>query len=114
VCALVEGFTKPVLDNSINTTLAGNLRRRLSLSTSGSVSTGKVGPEAGKLSAYANWTTASGLSIALGRRTTFDTQYFCAGERFNRGVRLPPGLDSRRVRQGVRVGVTWHAPLLGS
>jgi hypothetical protein len=109
---LVEGFAQPVLDNAINTTLTGNPRRRLSLSASGSVSTGKVGLDGGKLSAYANWTTASGLSVAVGRWTTFDAQYFCAGERFNRGVSLPPGLENHRMRQGLRVGVTWHAPLL--
>jgi hypothetical protein len=110
---LVEGFTQPLLDNSLVTTVSGNLRRRVSLSSSASVSTGGVGLAASGRNAFANWTTASGLSIAVGRRMTFDAQYFCLGERFNAGVKLPPGLQNGRFRQGVRVGFTVRAPLVG-
>jgi hypothetical protein len=109
---LVEGFTEPVLDNAVTTTLAGNLRRRVSLSMSGSLSTGTVGLNGGAGNGFTNWTTASGVTIPLGRRTAFDAHYFCAGHRFEERVALPPGLANERLRQGVRVGVTWSPALL--
>jgi hypothetical protein len=111
---LVEGFAHPALDNSIRTGIAGNLQRHVTLSASASVATGRIGLESGRSNAYANWTTASGVSIALGRRMSLDAQYYCVGERFNKGVTLPPGYDGqRRVRQGLRLGFTVRAPLIG-
>jgi len=109
---IVEGFSQPLLDNSVIATLSGNVRRRVSLSTTGSMSAGTVGVDTNLRNAYTNWTAASGVGVAMGRRMTLDVQYFCTGERFNSGVRLPPGLPNDRVRQGLRIGVTLRAPVM--
>lgn len=112
---LLEGFAQPLLANAINATVGGALQRRVSFSSSASLSTGTVGLNAGSGNGYLNWSTGAGLSVSIGRRGAFDAQYFFAGDRFDSGVALPPGLPNRqRRRQGIRVGFTWRAPLLGS
>jgi hypothetical protein len=111
---LLEGFAQPVLANAINASFGGALQRYLLVSSSASFSTGAVGPTAGGANGYTNWSAAAGLSVPVGRRAMFEAQYFVAGDRFDEGVALPPGLlDRRRQRQGLRVGFTLRAPLLG-
>jgi hypothetical protein len=111
---LLEGFVEPVLTNAVDATVGGNLSRRVSLSTSGSLSTGSVGLNGQTGNSYQNWTVASGLSFAMGRRAELGAQYFALDERFDNGVVLPTGLDDRRRRrQGVRISITFRAPLLG-
>ena len=109
---LVEGFAQPVVDNAASAALSGNLRRRLSLSLAGSLSAGTIGLESGAGNDYTNWTVASGFGISLGRRAAIDVQYFAAGDDFDEAVILPPGVQAQRTRQGVRLSLTWRAPLI--
>jgi len=110
---LVEGFTQPMMENSLDTALGGNLARHLSWSSSGSYSTGSVGLEQQAQNGYTNWTAASGLNVELGRHALFNVHYFIASDDFDQGVALPPGLVNQRLRQGVRAGITLRAPLMG-
>jgi hypothetical protein len=114
---LLEGFTEPVLTNALNLAVGGSLQRRVSFATSASLSTGEVGlAEAHRASGNgtASWNTGAGLSISVGRRGAFDAQYFLAGDRFDGGVVVPPGVSNgKRQRQGVRVGFTWRPVLIG-
>ena len=109
---LLEGIALPVLDNSFNATLAGNLQRHVTLSFSGSLSTGTVGMAAAAENGYRNFATSSGLGFLLGRRVVLDAQYFWIGDRFERGVALPPELANNLQRRGVRVNLTWRLPLV--
>lgn len=110
---LVEGFTQPLVENSLDTALAGNLARHISWSSSGSYSAGTVGLEQQVQNGYTNWTAASGLNVELGRHALFNVHYFIASDDFDQGVALPPGLVNQRLRQGVRAGITLRAPLMG-
>jgi hypothetical protein len=109
---LVEGFADPVVDNALNTVLAGNVARRVTLSVSGSLSSGTVGLNTAPGNGYWNWTTASGLSVSLVGHLMIDAQYFCISDHYEDGVTLPPGVVSQRRRQGVRIGLTLRAPLI--
>ena len=111
---LLEGFAEPVLANVVNLGLGGSLHRRVALSSWASMSTGTVGLTAASDNGYENWSAGGGLSIMVGRRGTFDAQYFIAGDRFEDGVVLPPGLsNARRQRQGLRAGFSWRGMLVG-
>jgi hypothetical protein len=111
---LLEGFAEPVLANIVNLALGGTLHRRVSLLSWGSMSTGTVGLTAQEGNGYANWSTGGGLSVMLGRRASLEAQYFIAGDEFENGVLLPPGLShERRQRQGLRAGFSWRGPIVG-
>jgi len=111
---LLEGFAEPVLANVFNLGLSGTLQRRVSVSSWASLSTGTVGLSAAEGNGYENWSAGGGLSVMVGRRGTFDAQYFIAGDRFEDGVVLPPGLSAeRRQRQGLRAGFSWRGFLVG-
>jgi hypothetical protein len=111
---LLEGFAEPVLANIVNLGLGGTLQRRVSVSSWASLSTGTVGLTAAAGNGYENWSAGGGLSVMVGRRGTFDAQYFIAGDRFEGGVVLPPGLSNeRRQRQGLRAGFSWRGLLVG-
>jgi hypothetical protein len=111
---LLEGFAEPVLANIVNLALGGTLHRRVSVLSWGSMSTGTVGLTGAEGNGYANWSAGGGLSIMVGRRGSFDAQYFIAGDEFEDGVALPPGLShERRQRRGLRAGFSWRGPLVG-
>jgi hypothetical protein len=111
---LLEGFAEPVLANIVNLALGGTLHRRVSLLSWGSMSTGTVGLTSAEGNGYANWSAGGGLSVMVGRRGSFDAQYFIAGDEFENGVVLPPGLShQRRQRQGLRAGFSWRGPIVG-
>jgi hypothetical protein len=111
---LLEGFAEPVLANIVNIGLGGTLHRRVSVSSWASLSKGSVGLTAADGNGYENWSAGSGLSVMIGRRGTFEAQYFVAGDQFEQGVALPPGLSNeRRQRQGLRAGFTWRGFLVG-
>ena len=111
---LLEGFAEPVLANVVNLGLSGTLQRRVAVSSWASLSTGTVGLSAATGNGYENWSAGGGLSVMVGRRGTFDAQYFIAGDRFEDGVILPPGLSAeRRQRQGLRAGFSWRGFLVG-
>ena len=106
---LLEGFAEPVLANTLSLAVGGALQRRVSFSTTASLSTGEVGLTAGSGNGYANWRTGAGLGITVSRRGALDVQYFFAGDQFDEGVVVPAGLSNgRRQRQGMRVGFTWR------
>jgi hypothetical protein len=109
---LIEGFTQPTLMNSIASTFSGSLGRRASLSTSVGFSGGTVGVDARDGNNYANWMGAVGLHLTLNRRASVNAQYSSYHHRFDPGVQLAPGMTNRLNRQGVRVSLTWLAPLL--
>ena len=110
---LLEGFADPVLANAVTASVTGAVRRRVTFSSSLAVSRGSVGiVTVGN--EYTNWTGGAGLSFALGRRVALETQFFVAGYQFDGNFAVAPGLTSRRQqRQGMRIGLTWRAPLLG-
>jgi len=109
---LLDGFAHPVLANSITTSVGGGLTRRTSVSSSIGFSSGRVGVAQSAGNAYSNWTVSSGLGMVLSRRSAFEAQYFYYGHRFGQEVLLASGLAKQQLRQGVRVGITWQAPLL--
>lgn len=109
---MLEGFGAPVLSNTLTTAFGGSLSRRVSVSSTVSGATGVVGLQSASDNAFWNWTGSAGLRFVLGRRSSLQTQYFYSGHQFDQGVRLAPGLASKQKRQGVRVGMTWQAPLL--
>jgi hypothetical protein len=109
---MLEGFGAPVLSNTLTTAFGGSLSRRVGFSSTISGSTGVVGLQSASDNAFWNWTGAAGLRFTLGRRSSLQTQYFYSGHQFDQSVRLAPGLASKQKRQGVRVGMTWQAPLL--
>jgi hypothetical protein len=45
---------------------------------------------------YTNWSAGAGLSVTVGRRASIEAQYFIAGDEFENGVVLPPGLSHER------------------
>ena len=111
---LLEGFAEPVLANIVNLALGGTLHRRVSLLSWGSMSAGTVGLTSTEGNGYANWSAGGGLSVRVGQRGSFEAQYFIAGDEFENGVVLPPGLShERRQRQGLRAGFSWRGPLVG-
>jgi opacity protein-like surface antigen len=111
---LLEGFTEPVLSNGVTANLGGALRRRVNFSCAVGVSANSVGLSAGSANGFTSWTGGAGLSVAVGRRATFEAQYFYAGYRFDGDLGVAPGLATdRQQRQGVRVGLAWREPLVG-
>ena len=111
---LLEGFAEPVLANIVNLGLGGTLHRRVSVLWYGSMSTGTVGLTSVEGNGYRNWSAGGGLSVMVGRRASIEAQYFIAGDEFEDGVALPPGLShERRQRQGLRAGFSWRGPLVG-
>jgi len=111
---LLEGFAEPVLANIVNLGLGGTLHRRVSVLSWGSMSTGTVGLTAVEGNGYTNWSAGAGLSVTVGRRASIEAQYFIAGDEFENGVVLPPGLShERRQRQGLRAGFSLRGPLVG-
>jgi len=111
---LLEGFAEPVLANIVNLGLGGTLHRRVSVLSWGSMSTGTVGLTAVEGNGYTNWSAGGGLSVMVGRWASIEAQYFIAGDEFEAGVVLPPGLShARRQRQGLRVGFSLRGPLVG-
>jgi len=110
---LLEGFAEPVLANIVNLGLGGTLHRRVSVLSFASMSTGTVGLTAVEGNGYTNWSAGGGLSVMVGRGVFLEAQYFIAGDEFEDGVALPPGLShERRQRQGLRAGFTWRGPLV--
>jgi hypothetical protein len=108
---LVEGFVEPVLENSLNGGLSGNLQRRLSVFVAGSLSNGNVGVTPGLANGYESWTATSGTSFMLARSLVLDAAYFWVGNRFEPGVVLPPEVERRLRRRGLRVELAWRFPL---
>jgi len=105
---LIEGFTDPVLDNSLTGGIGGNLMQHWGLFAAGTLSTGSVGVTTGPANGYQSWTTTSGMSFMLGRRAVLNAQYFRVGNHFEEGVVLPPQVVAQLRRQGIRVDMTWH------
>ena len=111
---LLEGFAEPVLANIMNLGLGGTLHRRVTVSSWASMSTGTVGLSEAPANGYTNWSAGGGLSVLVGRRASLEAQYFIAGDEFEQGVVLPPGLThARRQRQGLRAGFSWRGALVG-
>jgi hypothetical protein len=100
------------LINTVTTTLGGGLGRRASIASSATFSRGTVGMGAREANSYENWTGSVGLHFALSRRASLDARYSSYGHRFDSAVQLAPGLASGLNRQGLRVSLTWLAPLL--
>ena len=109
----LEGFTQPVLSNAVTSTVTGALGRRARVSSSAGFTTGTVGLGSASGNTYSNWTGAAALHVTLTRRSALETQYFWYGHRFGPDVLLAPGLANGLSRNGLRVGITWRAPLLG-
>ena len=109
---LIEGFTQPALMNAVTGNFSGSLGRRASISSSAGFSSGTVGMGAREGNNYANWMGAVGFHLTLNRRASVNAQYSSYHHRFDPGVQLAPGMASRLNRQGVRVSLTWLAPLL--
>ncbi len=108
---LLEGFAAPGMSDAVSASLRGMLSRRLAVSSFVGWSTGEVGlTRDGR--GYGSVTSAAGLRLALTRRSTLEAQYFSYQHRFADSVVLAPGLPRRLTRQGLRIGVTWRAPLL--
>jgi hypothetical protein len=109
---LLEGFTEPVLSNVLTTGIGGGLNRRMSVSSSVTVSSGTVGVANQTGSNYWNWTAGGAWRLTLSRRSALDAGYFYYGHRFEDGVVLPPGVLNQQIRQGLRVGLTWLIPVM--
>ena len=109
---LAEGFTAPLVDNSLTATFGGPLRRRLAFAVSGLLSTGTVGVTADGANGYRNWATTSALTMTLARNMTLAAQYLWIGNRFQGGVQLPPEVVRDGGRRGARVDFTWRVPLV--
>jgi hypothetical protein len=111
---MLEGFADPVVANTFNALVGGSLRRRVSMSSWTSFSSGVVGLTAEDGNGYSNWSAGAGLGFLIGRRGSIEAQYFYAGDDFEENVQLPPGLSHQpRERQGVRIGFTWRGALVG-
>jgi hypothetical protein len=109
----LEGFTLPMLTNNVTASFGGALGRRTALSSSATYSTGAVGLTNGGNNGYTDSTAAIGLHFTVSRECGLDTQYFYSSHKFGQDIQLAPGLANELQRQGVRVGFTWRAPLLG-
>ena len=107
----LEGFSQPVIMNTITGTIGGGLSRRTSLSTSVGLSSGTVGAVSGNT--FGALTGGVGIHFSLTRRASIDGQYFYYGHRFDPDVVLAPGFIAQARRHGVRAGLTWR-PLLQS
>jgi hypothetical protein len=109
---LAEGFTAPLVDNSLTATFGGPLRRRLAFSTSGLLSMGTVGVTADGTNGYRSWASTSALTMTLSRNVTLAAQYFWIGNRFQPAVQLPAEVVRDGDRRGARVDFTWRVPLV--
>lgn len=109
---MLEGFTQPVLADAITATLGGGLNRYTAVSSSLGFTSGTVGVVSTPGHHYANWTGGAGLRLTLSRRSAVEAQYFYYVHRFDQNIQLPPGLMSGLSRHGIRVGLSWNAPLV--
>jgi hypothetical protein len=109
----LEGFTQPLLSNAVTSTVTGALGRRARVSSSAGFTTGTVGLGPTSGNTFSDWTGAAALHVTLTRRSALEAQYFWYGHRFGTDVLLAPGLANGLSRNGLRVGITWRAPLLG-
>src|SRR5262249_41212124 len=105
---LIEGFTDPVLDNSLTGGIGGNLTQHWGVFAAGTLSTGTVGVTTGLAHGYHSWTTPSRMSLMPGRRAVLNAQYLRVGNQFEDGVVLPPQVVAQLRRQGIRIDMTWH------
>lgn len=107
----LEGFSQPVIMNTITGTVGGDLGRRTSMSMSIGLSSGSVGAASGNM--FSAITGGVGIHLTLTRRVSLDGQYFYYGHRFDPDVVFAPGFAAQTRRNGVRAGLTWR-PLLQS
>ena len=107
----LEGFSRPVIMNTITGTVGGGLGRRASMSTSIGLSGGTVGVASGSM--FGAITGGVGIHVTVTRRLALDGQYFYYGHRFDPDVVFGPGFAAQTRRHGVRAGLTWR-PLLQS
>src|SRR5207247_8172570 len=84
---LLEGFSGPVLSDSVTATFGGAVSRRISFSSSAATSSGDLGVTGGNRH-YSTVTGAAGVGVTLTRRLAFEGQYSYYRHRFADGVRL--------------------------
>lgn len=107
----VEGFTQPLLSDSVTAGVGGLLSRRVSASVITEYSNGAVGYTiAGN--GYDTYSGVAGLQVAISRSLAAFAQYIFQHYEFGSGVVLPPGFASLLDRHGPRVGLNVSVPLI--
>jgi hypothetical protein len=110
---LLEGFSQPLLTNSVTASFGGALGRHASLSSTATYSTGVGGVAAVGDNGYSDAAGAIGLHFIVSRNSGLDIHYFYASHQYSHDLLLSPALLAALQRQGLRVGFTWRARLLG-
>lgn len=108
----LDGFTAPLLSDSVTAAVSGLLARRLQADLSGAVSRGDVGLLSDDRSAYMTWTGRAGLQLAVSRNAAAYVNYVFYHHDFGAGVALPPGVARDLDRNSVRAGVSIWLPVL--
>jgi len=101
-------FLAPVLRDTANAMLGGQLKPRLSFTTSASYSNGNIGFESGR--STTDYNANAVLSAALSRRISLFAQYLYYGYRIPPNASTLP-LLSNYARQSAVVGLSLFAPL---
>jgi hypothetical protein len=105
---LVEGFSRPFLQNTWSASLGGFLGRRVELLTSGGYSRGSIGSTSDRYRAIQG---AARLRLALARYLAIDTEGLINEHHFGGAVVLPGTVTADLNRWSVRCNVTVWLPL---
>lgn len=107
----MDGFTAPLLSDSVSAGLGGQLARRVRTDLRVAMSRGTVGLDADR-SGYETWTAQATMHVAASRNASAYLQYVFYQYDFGQGVALPPGLARDLNRNSVRAGVSIWLPVL--
>ncbi len=110
--SFVEAFPDPLFTDGVTLSLGGLANRRLRMSAGGGFSNGTVGYDAAQR--IETWNGTARLELAVSRPMAVSVEYFYFHYDFARTIQLPDGVSHRAERQGVRVGLTLWAPIVGS
>lgn len=107
----VSAFRQPVLQDTATASLGGQLRPRVSLTSSANYTRGYIGLDMSN--SFDAYNTTSALSVALHRRISAFAQYSYYGTRLPEGASTLPLLSNFK-RSAAVVGVSFWTPLYNS
>jgi hypothetical protein len=107
----VEGFSEPVLSDSVTVQTGGYLGPRVNVSAVGAYSRGSIGfSDTGN--GIEGYSASVRGQLAVNRCVAAFVQYLASWYEFPEHFDAPLGLPNRSQRHGVRVGLTMWVPLL--
>lgn len=112
---LVNGFSEPFFADAVAADLNGFVGRRVVVRTTTGITWGQLGlspDDSFNRNSKTSYVTPS-VQVAVTEMVALQASYFFYRYQFDPGAAaLPEGFDSRRSRQGVRLGLTFWVPLV--